>query len=103
MGQVVTPGEKVLVHDNFHHHYPYGTSPYVGSTYFTNALGDFDRANENNYDPWYWKPRIGVWHGRKTNFCFLDGSGRLLGPTSPVSYGETDFRANDDRHWKLRR
>lgn len=76
---------------------PYGNTPATAVQYFSNASGDNDRSNLQNYTPqWYYGPNIGVFHSKRSDITFFDGHVDSLPASSPFSYGDIT-----DAHWKF--
>ncbi len=106
LDRIRTPDGKVLLHcGSKYTWFPYGTSPYMGAQRFTGGSGS-PRYPYELYNPWYERPRIGVWHNLKTNFTFVDGHREIHPWDSSVSFGPSsatlaEIRVNDDTYWKL--
>jgi len=101
LDKVSSPSDKVMVHDNSYYWHPYGTTPSCGRTFWTGAAGDGDVTNYDNYDQWYWRPRMGTWHDDHTNYVFVDGHRELVHYSSPKSYGDGTFEDYDKTYWKF--
>ncbi len=87
---------KVAAFDAHRTWNPYVPSPAAGNIHFRNFLGDDDRTNQNNYDPYWMRPQLGTWHMRASNVGFLDGHVELLPADSEKTF--LDFK---DKFWAL--
>jgi prepilin-type processing-associated H-X9-DG protein len=92
---VVRPAEKVFSFDTMDGR-PYMPTPGSAAPTFNNALGDGDRANPNNYNPWWQGPNIGLHHANRTPMTFIDGHAESVPKNSPITYAGTN-----DYYWAL--
>jgi len=88
--------QKVAMFDGHRSWNPYVPSPAAANVYFQNLLGDGDRGNQNNYNPYWMRPQIGLWHMNASNVAFLDGHVELLPLNSEKTF--MDFK---DKYWML--
>ncbi len=89
----------------------YAASPACANIYFTNALGNGDRADPGNYQgAWTWtRPNMGLWHHGKrrptSGGVVYDGKS-MVGffdahvESLPISSKKT-FEDTTDRHWRF--
>lgn len=93
---VVRPADRVFSHDARLAEVPTAPTPGHANAYWTNALGDNDRANELNYTTVQRAPNIGLRHANRTLMSFMDGHTESVPKTSPITYGGLD-----DAYWAL--
>ena len=101
IGKLHPAGDKVCIFDCYADWQPYIPSPSYGRSVFTNALGDGDRSNENNYPVYWQKPNIGTWHGGQTNLSFMDGHVELVPWKSEKIFSDGTFEDWDKTYWIL--
>jgi len=110
---IVSPAQKVCLYDtNTQTYYNYGSSIYVGAQNWTGVRPRYmTPENDGTFysgGPYGGAacPKIGVWHGLRTNFIFMDGHLERLPWDSPVSFNPDSatlpqIQANDTTYWKL--
>jgi len=99
LGDVNAAADKTLIFDAYADWQPYVPSPAYGRTQFTNALGDNDRTNPDNYSLYWRKPNIGTWHEGKTNLSFMDGHAERIPWQSDKTFSNGGFEDQDKTYW----
>jgi prepilin-type N-terminal cleavage/methylation domain-containing protein len=97
LDQIGSPATKLFAFDAMRLWAPYGHSPGTSIPYFTGG----DPSDQNNYNPYWRSPNVGIWHDFKSTIGFFDGRVDLVPKTSSITFADVAAGITTDTNWVL--